>query len=173
MLIYNLRTFTQLFCRVSRTNSYPSVNNKLLDLTPINIRIFPNNKHTRAVKSEEQEDDTPIKYTSSRAANFKASTSRHGAVEEDRLWYEPYVLLASLAVFLIYFTIIREENDVDKELGRSLYSRVDGLEEVQLRASLRYNIENGKDTQDIEKRLKEIEQEKLEKAKAESDIVFE
>lgn len=107
-------------------------------------------------------DDTPIKYSTSKAKDWKAKVSRMGA-ENTRPWFEPYVILASLTVFLVYFCLLREENDVDKELGRSLYSRIDGLEELQLKMSLKYNIDNGMDTQNIIKRLSEIEKEKTSK----------
>lgn len=56
--------------------------------------------------------------------------------------------------------MLREENDIDKELGRSLYSRIEGLEEVQLKMSLQYNLDNGLDTTAIVQRLQEIEVEK-------------
>lgn len=56
--------------------------------------------------------------------------------------------------------MLREENDIDKELGRSLYSRIEGLEEVQLKMSLQYNLDNGLDTTAIVQRLQEIEEEK-------------
>lgn len=103
--------------------------------------------------------DLPIKFSQSPAKSYKASVSRTG-VSEPRLWYEQYVILGSLAVFLIYFCVLRQENDIDKELGRSLYSRIEGLEEAQLRMSLRYNLDNGLDTTAIVQRLQEIEEAK-------------
>lgn len=59
--------------------------------------------------------------------------------------------------------MLREENDIDKELGRTLYSRIEGLEEVQLKMSLQYNLDNGLDTTAIVQRLQEIEEEKKRK----------
>lgn len=103
--------------------------------------------------------DEPIKYSVSPASKYKAKFSRTG-VTEPRLWYEPYVLLTSISVFLIYFTVLREENDIDQELSTSLYSRIAGLEEHQLKLSLQYNQQNGLDTEAIINRLKEIEKEK-------------
>lgn len=103
-------------------------------------------------------EDGPIKYTTSPAQYWRAKYSRQGKMDDDNiLWYEPYVIMGSLSVFLIYFLILREENDLDEELSKSLYSRIDGLEETQLRLSLKYNIEHGLETQPIVDRLKEIE----------------
>lgn len=92
------------------------------------------------IPEESEENIGPIKYTTSKAAKHKASLSRRGPFNT-RLKYEPEVILASIAVFLIYFTMIREENDIDEELGKSLYSRIDGLEELQLKLNMRYNEE--------------------------------
>lgn len=107
----------------------------------------------------EDEDDTPVRYSTSAARQWQARTSRTGP-EMNRLWYEPYVILGSITIFMIYFTMLREENDVDEELSRSLYSRIEGLEEYQLRLSLDYNKKHNRDNTDIIKRLKELEAEK-------------
>lgn len=103
--------------------------------------------------------DTPVKFTSSAAREWKAKTSRVG-YESVRLWYEPYVIVVSLTIFMVYFGILREENDVDEELKKSLYSRIEGLEEHQLRVSLKYNQEHSLETSQILERLAEIEREK-------------
>lgn len=73
------------------------------------------------------------------------------------------MIITSISIFLIYFCILREENDVDEELKMSLYSRIPGLEEHQLYAVLKYNEERGLDTKDIINRLQEIEAEKNKK----------
>ncbi|XP_028155552.1 uncharacterized protein LOC114349395 [Diabrotica virgifera virgifera] len=118
------------------------------------------------VFNQEFQNDRPVKFSASPASHYKAQSSRTGVHYESRLWYEPYVIIASISVFLIYFTILREENDIDEELSRSLYSRIEGLEEFQLRESLKYNKEHGKDTTDILKRLAELENEKREKTES-------
>lgn len=102
------------------------------------------------------ENDKPISYTKSPASRWQAKSSRMGT-DSERLWYEPYVTLGSIAVFMIYFCILREENDIDKEFDKTLYQRIRGLEEKQLWLSLQYNEEHGLDTTDIKKRLKEIQ----------------
>lgn len=81
----------------------------------------------------------------------------------DMPWYQPYSVLASVSVFMIYFFILREENDVDMEFSKTLYSRIKGLEKEQLLQSYRYNKENNLSVVEIEKRLQEIE---MEEAKA-------
>lgn len=74
-------------------------------------------------------------------------------------WYQPYSVVGSVAVFLIYFCVLREENDVDKEFEKTLYDRIKGLEKEQLIQSYKFNKEHGKSVEAIEQRLKEIETE--------------
>jgi hypothetical protein len=114
---------------------------------------------TTTKMKEEEEVDAPVKYSLSAASHWKAKTARQGYMAP-RLWYEPYVILASVTVFLVYFTILREENDVDEELKKSLYSRIDGLEEHQLKISLEYNRTHNLDTSAIIARLNELESKK-------------
>lgn len=61
-------------------------------------------------------------------------------------------------MFLVYFTILREENDIDMELNKSLYSRIEGLEEYQLQVTLKHHEAEGLETDSIRKRLKEVEE---------------
>lgn len=104
------------------------------------------------------EDNTPIKFIGTPAASMFARTSRHGPNVnlEDIPWFQPYVVVGSVAIFMLYFCYFREENDMDQELERTLYERVPGLEETQLVLSYRYNIENNIDTADIVKRMEEL-----------------
>lgn len=74
-------------------------------------------------------------------------------------WYQPFSVVGSVAVFLIYFCVLREESDIDLEFDKTLYDRIQGLEKEQLLQSYRYNKEHGKSVEDIERRLKELEAE--------------
>lgn len=97
----------------------------------------------------------PIKYFGSQAATWRARDTRSGG-SEDMVWFQPYVISGSLAAFLLYFCILREENDIDKRLQGNLFDQVPGLEEAQLTVNYKYNRENGLDTSEIEKRLLEL-----------------
>ena len=99
--------------------------------------------------------DEPIKFFGSEAAKWKAQQTRRGHAD-DKLWYQPYVVMASVAVFMLYFCVLREESDVDGELNKSLYDRVDGLEAIQLKIVHRYNAENNVNNSEIEQRMKDL-----------------
>jgi hypothetical protein len=110
--------------------------------------------HTHTGKSED-ELEKPVQYSKSKAATWKAQYTRTGG-HQDYPWFQTYVVSASLSVFLLYFCVFREENDIDEELRKSLYDRIEGLEERQLRAVLQYNLEHGHDTSAIVARLEDL-----------------
>ncbi|CAD7013054.1 unnamed protein product [Ceratitis capitata] len=118
----------------------------------ISYQRFISNKQKAATTEDTNE---PIKFFGSQAASWRARDSRSGG-SEDTLWFQPYVISGSLAMFLLYFCVFREENDIDKRLEGNLFDQVAGLEEVQLTVNYKYNRENGLDTLEIEKRLSEM-----------------
>lgn len=81
-------------------------------------------------------------------------------------WYQPYVVIGSVTVFLLYFCVFREESDVDLEFNKTLYERIKGLEKEQLLQSYKFNKEHGKEVFEIEQRLIEIEEEEKQVANA-------
>ncbi|XP_034106355.1 uncharacterized protein LOC117569334 [Drosophila albomicans] len=127
-------------------------------LLPISgVRNYAQKLPGSSIKSQDEEpiSNEPIKFFGSQAATWRASESRSGGGDE-ALWYQPYVISASLAIFLVYFCILREESDIDLRLEGNLYDHVSGLEEVQLTVNYRYNKEHGLDTKEQEKRLTEL-----------------
>lgn len=96
-----------------------------------------------------------MKYFGSEAAKWPARYTLRG-VDDDMPTYQPAVVIISMIAFLTYFCILREESDIDHKLGKSLFEQVDGLEELQLAISYKYNKERGLDTKDIEYRLKQL-----------------
>lgn len=125
---------------------------------------------TKREAKEEEEDDfeKPLRYTTSKAAQWRARQTYSGGAD-DGPWFQPHVITVSLSVFLLYFCVFREESDIDNELQRTLYSRIEGLEKKQLEIRLRYNKEHGLDTEELEKRLMEvIEEEEAKKTELQS-----
>ncbi|XP_058831914.1 uncharacterized protein LOC131690280 [Topomyia yanbarensis] len=133
---------------------------QVLRLKPINRCLSTMRaKLQKSVSQQEYDHRTtnePIKYFGSSAARWKAEHSRSGVANEDMLWYQPYVVIASVAVFLIYFCVLREENDIDRDLEKSLYDHIPKLEEQQLLMNYHYNKEHGISTVEIELRMKEL-----------------
>lgn len=87
-----------------------------------------------------------------------AKEGRHGAVDYEQIpWFQTYAVTGSVAIFLIYFCILREENDIDLELEKTLYERVPGLEQTQLVSCYKFNVENNKDNSEIITRMRELD----------------
>eukprot|EP00092_Neocalanus_flemingeri_P004659 GFUD01005023.1.p1 GENE.GFUD01005023.1~~GFUD01005023.1.p1 ORF type:complete len:156 (-),score=43.86 GFUD01005023.1:123-590(-) len=105
--------------------------------------------------SQVRQDSGPVKFTKSGAYNLNPLMANMKKKEETP-WFQGPVVAISTACLLIYFTCLREENDLDDELaGRlSLYDRVDGLEKQDLINSIKFNEENGMDTTKLKQRLK-------------------
>ncbi len=121
-------------------------------------RVFK--KKEPSVKQTSMKDtfeamDKPVKYSKSKASDWKSVDSFMPPIR-DVPWYQPPVVAGSVAIFLIYFLFLREENDLDTEIATSLYDRIPGLEEQQLRASIEYAIEKGEDPTPYRTRLAEI-----------------
>ncbi|XP_045497274.1 uncharacterized protein LOC123695457 [Colias croceus] len=119
------------------------------------IRIFRGRSFSNKV--ENVNENEPIKFSTSGAA--KARIRPILATPRNMPWYQPFSVVGSVAVFLIYFCMIREESDIDSEFEKTLYDRLKGLEKQQLLISYRFNKENGRSVAEIEQRLKEIEEE--------------
>lgn len=103
--------------------------------------------------------DKPVKFTTSKAAQWRAEFSRSGKeTDDDMPDAQPFIVVFSVAIFLYYFMFFREESDIDElfDLNKSIYDKIDGLEEIQLRILLKRKMENNEDVTDIEKRLMEL-----------------
>lgn len=96
-----------------------------------------------------------MQYFGSQAATWRAKDTRSGGADE-ALWYQPYVISGSLAIFLLYFCVLREESDIDQRLEGNLFDQVSGLEEISLTVNYKYNKEHGLDTLALEKRMAEL-----------------
>ncbi|KPJ02601.1 hypothetical protein RR46_09804 [Papilio xuthus] len=116
------------------------------------------NARTFSSRNVEVNENEPIKFSTSGAAAKKTIRPIKN-IKIDMPWYQPYCVIGSVTIFLLYFCILREENDVDLEFNKSLYERIQGLEKTQLLLSYKHNKEHGKSVLEIERRLKEIEEE--------------
>ena len=73
-----------------------------------------------ARKNEELDPNKPYSYLKSDAFKWPAKESRQPY--ENKPEWQGYVISLSMAIFMIYFFILREESDVDKVFDRDLRS---------------------------------------------------
>ncbi|ESN99873.1 hypothetical protein HELRODRAFT_83777, partial [Helobdella robusta] len=71
----------------------------------------------------------PIKFSSSKAHSYSSFDTFLVKQKRSSPWYQPLIITFSVAIFLIYFGFLREENDWDEDLKLSLYDRIPGLKE--------------------------------------------
>jgi len=109
-----------------------------------------------------QEDTGPIKFSQSAAYNLNPLTA-NAKQREETPWFQGPLIVFSMTACLIYFTILREENDLDNQLSGRLYDRVDGLERQDLITTIKRNEEKGEDTTALRERLREVLLEEEEK----------
>ena len=107
-----------------------------------------------ASPSEEEEDNAPIKYSTSKAREHSPFdtflTRRKGPA------YQPYIVIASMTVFLVYFLMLREENDMDEELDRSLFDKIPTLKDQTILAEIHKAKAAGRDVTQLELQLKQL-----------------
>jgi hypothetical protein len=81
---------------------------------------------------EDDEDlEKPIKYSTTKAYNMRSDEYRLGDLD-DSPWYQSHCVFLSITVFLIYFCILREENDIDLLLDYNLEDTLKHAEKEKL-----------------------------------------
>lgn len=121
------------------------------------LQVTTRNYCTPKETTVKRDLNVPVKFAGSPASAWVARKARQGSVPFENVpWFQTYAVCGSVAIFLIYFCILREENDIDLELGKSLYDRVPGLEQTQLVINYKYNLEHQIDNKDIVSRMKEM-----------------
>jgi hypothetical protein len=101
--------------------------------------------------------DEPIKFVGSPAQKFKSKFTRVGDLDPDsKPTSQPIIVVLSVAIFMLYFCVLREENDIDLHLGKSLFEQVPGLEAPTFISLYKYNVEHNIDNTDVIKRLLEL-----------------
>lgn len=120
---------------------------------PVNC-YFSNICFSRRISSKISEvDEQPIKFSTSKAANWSAKKSLEGTGDAPRI--QGIVIAICMATFLIYFCILREENDIDEMLGnKDLWKEVPQLEETVIKVAIQEHKKLGKDTAELENALK-------------------
>ncbi|GFT86692.1 uncharacterized protein TNCV_1251541 [Trichonephila clavipes] len=100
--------------------------------------------------------DEPIKYSTSEAGKWKAKYTTSGKDYFEQPRSQSVVVALSLTVFMIYFCVLREENDLDDRV-RSLENQLPlYLEEAELRGRMEQAKRQNQDTTVYEEKLRRI-----------------
>ncbi|XP_035227813.1 uncharacterized protein LOC118200012 [Stegodyphus dumicola] len=113
------------------------------------IRFYAKNQPTEIT-------DEPIKYSTSDAAKWKAIYSTRGEDYYTTPKIQSTAIMLSLIAFMVYFCMLREENDLDDWL-RDIEKQVPlQIEEGKLRAAIEQRKKSKTDSTYEEQRLEEI-----------------
>ena len=148
---------------------------KLCHFRPILINVIKCNYSTNS-----EEVEKPVKYTTSQAykgvgAGLNPSLLRKRLYKEPAPRCQTPIILLSLISFMLYFCVLREENDIDEMLKNgTLYDHIEGLEKAHLESALETYRQKGWDASKLLERLEQIkeeeqEQEKAKKAKSQAE----
>ncbi|OQR78705.1 hypothetical protein BIW11_06233 [Tropilaelaps mercedesae] len=75
--------------------------------------------------------DEPVVYSTSKASQWKArQTFRPPQRVQDMPSAQPISVLISMGAFMLYFFVLREENDVDEMLYRPLNETIPGIDKT-------------------------------------------
>lgn len=97
-----------------------------------------------------RDPDEPLQYFGTEVEKIRSTPAPPPRPE-----YSPYIVHVSLMVFLIYFCMLREENDIDDLLKRDLFDHF-GEEASRLKKAYDYNIKHNLPTTEIVNRLREL-----------------
>ncbi|CRK90030.1 CLUMA_CG003755, isoform A [Clunio marinus] len=128
--------------------------NKFKTLPP--LLTTRNYSASEAKGTSKDNRDNPVKFIGSEAHSWDAKFTRSSPDIEQIPIIQPISVVLSVGIFLLYFCVLREENDIDLEFEQTLYQRVPGMEETQLIINYKYNIENQIDNTEIIARMREL-----------------
>lgn len=84
-------------------------------------------------KPDDTIDNEPVPFSSSKAAQFNSVEDTLNLGRSDKPAFEHHIVRLCVAVFLLYFCVLREENDWDEAIGGSLIDTVPDMELIMLR----------------------------------------
>ena len=107
---------------------------------------------------KEDERDVPVKYSTSGAKDWHSVKTFATPKRVERPKYESLIVMLSMASFILYFAVFREENDVDEKFTRTIYEHVPALEEKDLIKTIKIEKQHGRTSAASEARLKQIQE---------------
>ncbi len=123
--------------------------------------------------SEDAADaDRPVRFTTSPA--YRMQPKEKGEQTRKRKyrppWFQPYVIVGSLFVFMVYFLVLREENDLDFIITYGDLEEAGNRYERMLIESAVAKGAKVKDEEALVKRLEELDQERRLRRKTRVDV---
>ena len=110
-------------------------------------------KNNKAQQQPKRDPDEPVRFSTSNAAKWDAMDTFLLPKIRQMPKSQPFFVIVSSAVFLIYFLVLREENQLDQTMMRPLEDVVPHLKEKTLKAQIKHYESLGMDTSELKKAL--------------------
>lgn len=98
--------------------------------------------------------DEPVKYSTSKAKTWDSINSFTSVTSRTQPTSQPFIVAISTFIFLAYFILIREENDLDKKVSKPLEENVPNIKEMTLKHQILQYEQMGLDTRELREALK-------------------
>nr|XP_015904101.1 uncharacterized protein LOC107436796 [Parasteatoda tepidariorum] len=122
--------------------------------------------HQRFLKQSSEppaeKKDEPIKFSTSKAGQWKARYTSAGEDYDDTPRIQGLVIVVSLAAFMIHFCILREENDLDDFLRYAESNVPLALQEAQLQIEIEQHKQKHADYTELQDKLLQVRKMKKE-----------
>ncbi|CAF0778242.1 unnamed protein product [Brachionus calyciflorus] len=141
---------------------------RLLKINFKNFRITPRRLFSISSKNlkDSKISDEPIKYSTSKAKTWDSIDSFMSKTARTTPKSQPIIVSLSVLAFLLYFILIREENELDKKVSRPLEESVPNIKEMTLKHQILQYEQMGLNTRELREALKkELELKKQKEAK--------
>lgn len=105
--------------------------------------------------STDETEDKPVKFSTSKAKSWDSINTFSNQRNRQQPKLQPLIVIGSLMIFLIYFGLLREENELDAMISRPLEESVPNIKEFTLRKQISQYDNMGLDANELKQALAE------------------
>jgi hypothetical protein len=128
---------------------------KLINLIASNSSITPLRMYTGAGAETKTNStrDKPVKFSTSKAKAWDPVDTFISARARKQPISQPFIVIGSILMFLLYFTYIREPNEMDEIFDRPLEATIPNVKEMTLKYQIAQYEQMGLDTTSLKQAL--------------------
>lgn len=106
-----------------------------------------------AIDTSKSLKDKPVKFSTSDAKKWDSMDTFMSAKMRKQPTSQPFIVIGSLMVFFVYFTFLRERNELDEIFERPLEATVPNVKEMTLKHQILQYEQMGLDTRALKEAL--------------------
>lgn len=123
-----------------RNKKTPSIQNE------ISLRNY-------AIDTSKSLRDQPVKFSTSKAKSWDPIDTFISSKARTQPTSQPFIVIGSLLIFFVYFSFIREANELDEIFERPLEATIPNVKEMSLRHQISQYEQMGLDTRSLKEAL--------------------